>query len=90
MFDDESTAMPRVTVRYFARVRELAGCAQEDLACPAETDDATLLRLIGEHRPAIADRLDTCRLAHNHAFARGAIQLREGDELAVIPPVSGG
>ncbi len=79
-----------VTVLYFAQAMERIGCDQERLSLSRSTDDRAVLRAIGERHPAAKGVLERSRLAVNQAFASGAITLRDGDELAVIPPVSGG
>lgn len=56
-------------------------------------EGATLQELIQEittKHPALADRMSTIRLAVNHEFADVSHPLKNGDEVAVIPPVSGG
>jgi molybdopterin synthase catalytic subunit len=82
--------MLEIKVLYFARCRELAGCAEELLAlAPGATlQDAS--DQILERRPALATLLDTARFARNQEFARPDVELAHGDELAIIPPVSGG
>lgn len=82
--------MATVTVLYFAVLRERLGQDRETLTLPESTDDRSVLALIGERHPNIASLLAPCRLAVDHAFVRGAIALRDGSEVAVIPPVSGG
>ena len=78
-----------ITVQIFARARELAGAGEAILAL----NDGTT---VGELRTALAERfplrelLAVSRIAVNHEFAADSIVLRESDEVAVIPPVSGG
>jgi molybdopterin converting factor subunit 1 len=80
-----------VRVLYFAAVRDLAGVAEESLEVPAEVRDVASLRLFLEaHRPELAGRLVSVRFAINGAFAEDASALREGDTVALIPPVAGG
>jgi molybdopterin converting factor subunit 1 len=82
--------MPRVKMLYFAHARGPAGCAEEELELPAEVDAAAVRAALVAHRPGLAAVLPACRIAHNLDFLTGAVALHEGDELAVIPPVSGG
>lgn len=80
--------MTRVTLLYFAALRDAAGIASE----PVDTDAATLRALYDEAQarhqlPFPARQL---RVAVDDAFARWQDPLREGSEVAFIPPVSGG
>lgn len=84
--------MKRITVRYFASVREAVGCGSETL----ETSAATLadLRdaLIGRGAPW-ADSLArgrAVRMALDQTLADEAAALPDGAEIAFFPPVTGG
>lgn len=73
----------RVTVRYFAALRELRGRETESLELPEGTTAAEAYRRSGPHDiPAT--------FAVNEAFVPGATPLRDGDELALLPPLGGG
>jgi molybdopterin converting factor subunit 1 len=77
----------RVTVLYFAAARERAGVSREELELPAgSSTDAVLAEVVKRHPPleGIAGKL---RLAVDQDFAG---TLRDGSEVALIPPVSGG
>ncbi len=76
-----------VTVRLFAALRELRGC--EELRCPIEpgaTPQSLFVGLFGEGPLA---RLPVA-YAVNAAYARGDQALRDGDEVAFLPPLGGG
>ncbi len=79
----------RVTVLYFAAARERAGTGSEAIELPegATARDA-LAAACARHPPlqAVADKL---RLAVDQEFAGADRKLREGSEIALIPPVSG-
>jgi molybdopterin synthase catalytic subunit len=80
----------RIRVRLFAVQRELAGTREVPLELP---DGATVADawdgLVARH-PALAPGRDSVRFAVNAAYAEPATGLAEGDEVAMIPPVSGG
>ena len=82
--------MPAVTVLYFASVRDRLGREREALELPARLRDQEVIAALAARHPGAADLLATCRLAVDQSFASGQIELREGAEVAVIPPVSGG
>jgi molybdopterin converting factor subunit 1 len=82
--------MAAVTMRYFAHARGPAGCDAEALELPDEVDADAIRAALSARHPALARVLPACRIAHNLDFIDGRVALRDGDELAVIPPVSGG
>ena len=82
--------MPAVTVLYFASVRDRIGRDHDVVELPAHSTDHAVLDILARMRPEAADLLAACRLAVDHAFVSGAIELHATSEVAVIPPVSGG
>jgi molybdopterin synthase catalytic subunit len=80
----------RIRVRLFAIQRELAGerFVELDLVEPATVADGWDA-LVARY-PALATGRDSVRYARNGDYADPADGLADGDELAVIPPVSGG
>jgi molybdopterin converting factor subunit 1 len=80
----------RVRVRLFASLRETAGepAAELELQPGSEVEDAWLA-LVSRH-PALAARRPSLAAAVNRAYAAFDAPLQEGDEVAFIPPVSGG
>jgi molybdopterin synthase catalytic subunit/molybdopterin converting factor small subunit len=75
----------KITVRLFAGLRELAGTGRQELELPepASVDDVWPALELG---PEPAGLL----YAVNRAYADRETELSEGDEVALIPPVSGG
>lgn len=80
----------RVRLLYFAALKDLAGLAEEWLELGDVASVADAVTRITELRPAFAGRLDSVRVAVNEAFAAPSEAVRDGDTLALIPPVSGG
>jgi molybdopterin converting factor subunit 1 len=77
----------RVTVLYFAAAREQAGASREELELPDGSTAAQALQAIILKRPRLAGIASKLRLAVDQDFDG---TLRDGSELALIPPVSGG
>lgn len=74
-----------VKVFAFARYRELLGFQAEEWALP---EPPTLAALLADPRLAALPR--EALLAVNQTFATPETRLVEGDEVALMPPVSGG
>jgi sulfur-carrier protein len=92
--DALATATITVTVRYFARLREAFGVGIERIELPADVADVGALRdrlrarggaWAGELAPARA-----IRVAVNQAIVERTVPLRDRDEVAFFPPVTGG
>ncbi len=79
-----------VQVRLFAIQREQAGARRVDLelARGSSIDDAW--RALVARHPVLAAGRGSVRFARNGEYADPADRLEDGDELAIIPPVSGG
>jgi molybdopterin converting factor small subunit len=74
-----------ITLRAFARYRERLGFDRLELALPVPATVAALL----EH-PRLAGLPGDALFAVNQTFAGRDAPLRDGDEVALMPPVSGG
>lgn len=80
--------MTSVTVLYFASLRDAAGRERETVSSDAGDLRGLYSQLRGRHGFALdSDRL---RVAVDGGFARWEDALRDGSEVAFIPPVSGG
>ena len=80
----------RVTVRLFARLRDIAGTAElAREAAPGDTIGSIWRQLVDEY-PELARYERSISTAVNADYARMDRQLRDGDEVAFLPPVSGG
>jgi len=80
----------RVTVRLFARLRDIAGAAElsRDVASGATIGD--LWRQLAGEFPELARYERSISTAINADYARMDQKVGDGDEVAFLPPVSGG
>ena len=80
----------RVTVRLFARLRDIAGASEMQREVPPGATVSTIWRqLVGEFPDF--DRYErSISTAVNADYARMDAAVGEGDEVAFLPPVSGG
>lgn len=81
-----------VNVLYFAKSREVAGVSQECFQLADSATTKVLVEAIVERHPAIQSVLKSCVLALNQEYVKlnETIPLKSGDEVAVVPPLSGG
>jgi molybdopterin converting factor subunit 1 len=79
-----------VTVRFFARARDLAGTDALALSLPDGATAGDLRRRLAAAVPALASLLEHSALAVNDEFADDAVTLPDAAEVALLPPVSGG
>lgn len=79
-----------IGVRYFAAARERAGCSDERLPVPNPATVQGLLSEIARLHPSLEPLLKYLRVAVNQEFQELTTPVKAGDEVALIPPVSGG
>ena len=80
----------RVNLLYFAAARERAGVSSETLELPQGATAAQALAAACDRHPALRAVADKLRLAVDQEFVTSDHPLRDGCEVALIPPVAGG
>lgn len=80
----------RVTIRLFARLRDLVGQAEFERDVPAPATVASVWNVLVAEFPAARDYERTMSVAVNATYARLHSPVQEGDDVAFLPPVSGG
>lgn len=96
--NEPTRSMINVTVLLFAKARELAGISSLSLNLPSETSPQVAFHeILLSKYPNLRPLADHCLLAVNHNYVQANIKsistediLKDGDELAIIPPISGG
>jgi molybdopterin converting factor subunit 1 len=79
-----------VHVRLFAIARDLAGTDSTTITIPPDTEVSRALERIIEQFPRLREWKDHVRVAVNCEYVAPDHLLRDDDEMAIIPPVSGG
>lgn len=80
----------RVTVRLFARLRELVGTGELEREVPLGATVRTVWDALVREYPVVAPYTDSLSCAVNVDYARMTTSVSDGDEVAFLPPVSGG
>ncbi len=80
----------RVTIRLFAGYRERVGSTQIDLDLPEGSTVGRMAEEMLRAYPGLASGAERLVVAVNQEYREHSFRLSEGDEVALIPPVSGG
>ncbi len=80
----------RVMVRLFARLRDIAGAADVTRDVPAGSTAADVWRTLVAEFPEMARYDSSISTAVNADYAKMTTTLSDNDEIAFLPPVSGG
>jgi molybdopterin converting factor subunit 1 len=80
----------RIAVRYFASVRERVRTAGEEVSLETGATVADLWAALCGAHPELTEVGASMSFAVNQEYAERGRALADGDEVAVIPPVSGG
>jgi MoaE-MoaD fusion protein len=80
----------RVRVLFFGLLKDVAGRSAQDIEVAAPATLGTVFDRFAQQYPRLREMAGSIVLARNHEFADRAAEVREGDEIAFLPPVSGG
>ena len=80
----------RVRVRLFATIREAVGKAAMELELPEGASAEEAWQALVRSCPDLSPRRQSLAASVNRSYASFDTALEEGDEVAFIPPVSGG
>ena len=80
----------RVQVLFFGQLKDLTGSTGESLPLGERATLGDVLQHYAQKFPAIAKLSSSLALSVNQEYASAETSLRDGDEVALLPPVSGG
>ena len=80
----------RVRVLFFGMLRELVGQTSEEAEFPEGADLGVVFQYYAGRHPRLREMARSIVMARNQEFASLSTSLEEGDEIALLPPVSGG
>jgi len=78
------------TVKFFASLREAAGRSEMDWDLEEGATVETLVANLHKSIPGFEEWTDRAWIAVNRCYKTLDTSLKEGDEVAIFPPVSGG
>ncbi len=82
--------MVKVRLRLFGAIKERMRMAEAELELPAGARVAQLLTLLADQHPEAREFLPALAVSVNLEYASPDFSLKDGDEVGLIPPVSGG
>jgi molybdopterin synthase catalytic subunit len=80
----------RATILFFGMLREIAGFRSEQADFPEGADLGAVFRAYAARFPRLQELAGSIVMARNQEFAGLTTKIAEGDEIAFLPPVSGG
>ena len=86
----QTSTTVRVKVLFFGRLRELTGLAEEAGELPEGATLAEVFERYAQRYPKLAGFRNSMVVSRNQEFAAWDTRVAAGDEIAFLPPVSGG
>ncbi len=80
----------KVKVKYFAVCREMFNRDEEEMELPDGAVLMDILKRLEEEWPEIPEYYQVMQMSVNWEYATERTKLSDGDEIALIPPVTGG
>ncbi|MBI4332138.1 MAG: molybdopterin converting factor subunit 1 [Chloroflexi bacterium] len=80
----------KIRVRFFALLRELTGKGVDEFEVKSPATAGAFREEVLRRYPALKDYLEHVTMAINAEYAGTEAQLKDGDEVAFLPPLSGG
>jgi molybdopterin synthase catalytic subunit len=80
----------RVRILFFGVLKDLVGRPSEEADFPEGADLRAVFDAVAARCPPLKDMARSIVLARNREFANLATKIEDGDEVAFLPPVSGG
>ena len=79
-----------MNILFFAQIKEVTRCDSIELAVVSPLDNEQLWAELLARFPALSGHRASVRVAVNFEYAEAGTRFLPGDEVALIPPVSGG
>ena len=84
--------MYMLTIKFFASLRQIVGRSEATIDLPNPTTVAEVITVLEKDLPSLSSAITKTKsvIAINHEFCKVSDTVKDGDELAFIPPMSGG
>ncbi|MCY3680846.1 MAG: molybdopterin converting factor subunit 1 [Gemmatimonadetes bacterium] len=79
-----------IKVLFFASCRDLIGTGESEMTLPDGATVTDLISKLASEQARFTDMAPSLMVSVNQAYVERDAELRDGDEIAFIPPVSGG
>ena len=80
----------RIRALFFGQLKDVVGCSEETIELPAGARGEPVFRHYASQLPRLGAMADSIAMARNGEFSAPDAGLEDGDEVALMPPVSGG
>jgi len=80
----------KIKVKFFAMCHEMFGRREENMEFLESATVMDILKRLESEKPEFAEYYDVMQIAVNWEYATKNTPLKNGDEVALIPPVTGG
>jgi molybdopterin converting factor subunit 1 len=84
------TSTVRISILYFATVKDATGIRMESIDLSNDTSIREMLSKISTIYPKLKHILNNIQISVNYKIVDLNTVLKEGDEVALLPPISGG
>ena len=85
-----SKSLINITVKLFAAYQEVYGTSELKISFPQKTTVENVLDFLIREKPELEKLRNVTRFGVNLQFVTANTVINEGDEIVLIPPVSGG
>lgn len=79
-----------IKVLFFASCRDLIGTGEREMTLPDGATITDLISKLASEQTRFTEMAPSLMVSVNQAYVERAAELQDGDEVAFIPPVSGG
>lgn len=80
----------QIKLRFFGQLRELARCDETGIEVKNGTKISDLVSLVGDRFPNMREHLKVVSFSIDSEYASKDTALKEGNEVGLLPPISGG
>jgi molybdopterin synthase catalytic subunit len=80
----------KIKVKFFASYKEALGKDELEMDLDDRSTVSDLIDNLRQNHPKLGNLMETLVVSVNLEYAAGPTELKNGDEVALLPPVSGG